>query len=184
MVTSVARPAVTEDVYRGGVGAGDEDVSGDTPAVVDPYTDANPDIAHFTVLRETEDSAPMLVPTGRPQSIHPVTNAETKAESESSTDEEKIVVEPDPQQATSEPVVGASTRAQRRARRVAAAVRVNLSSSMARVSADGAIIERPVAPLGGGALHALVASTRRWRRPRSVEAASGAAPAAPQEEVE
>ena len=74
-------------------------------------------------------------------------------ESESSTDEDEIVVESAPLEASSEPVAMSSTGEERRARNIAASVRVNLPTSMARLSTDGAIIEGMVAPIGRGVPH-------------------------------
>ena len=81
---------------------------------------------------------------------------------------------------SSEPIPGAASRNQRRARNVAAAVRATAPSSIARLSADGAVIEGPIAPLGEEALPAIITSIRRWRDPRPMqqEEVSGDAPAA------
>ena len=81
-------------------------------------------------------------------------------------------------------MAGSSTRAQRRARNIAAFARVNLPTNIARLSIGGAIIEGPVTPLGEESLFALTTSTRRWRQPRPVEVGSGAPPAAPPDVVD
>ena len=59
-----------------------------------------------------------------------------------------IVVELGCPLATSEPVTGASRRAQRRARRISAAARVNLPTNLARLAADGALVEGLVNTFG------------------------------------
>ena len=74
----------------------------------------------------------MLVPTRQPSETQPLPAPAAAEGIDPSTDDDEIVVEPAQPLDSSEQLPGASTRAQRRARNIAAAARVNLPNTMTR----------------------------------------------------
>ena len=181
-VQASGEPPGAAAVSRRWAGEEEED-SGNTHAFslsFDPYFDKESIVSRCTVMRETEAHQQVLVPTGQATGVQFAVRLEPDTSSESSTDEEEDVVETAHPPESSEPIPGAATRNQRRARNVAAAGRVTLPTSVARLSADGAFIEGPVTPFGDEALPAVITSIRRWREPRQqpLEEVNGDVPAA------